>query len=85
MSTFSSATILRISKLVNLLSSNSAPGSPLTESETIGYEKCLMYIIQISGLSNEEAIKDYFNRDNSVSAKKNPFNYYLSFNRFKEG
>ena len=83
---FSSATILRVTKLIDLiLPERTAPENPLSQSEVIGYEKCLMYVLQISGMGQDERIREYFNRDNSVSAKKNPFHYCLNFSKYREG
>lgn len=42
-----------------------------------------MFSIQLSGEGDK--VKDYLNKDNSVSWKKNPFNFWINFTKYKEG
>lgn len=59
------------------------PEETLNESESIGFEKSLMFSIQLLGLADK--VRDHLNKDNSVSSKKNPFNFWINFNKYKEG
>jgi hypothetical protein len=55
----------------------------LTEAESIGFEKCIYFCIQLQGLA--ERVKQHLHKDNSVVSRKSIFNYCLSFSRYREG
>jgi hypothetical protein len=42
-------------------------------------------IFSIQLLGEADKIKEYLSKDNSVSHKKNPFNFWINFHKFKEG
>lgn len=84
LNTFKVSTILKILQLAKLLFFRKiVEGDELNESESIGYEKCLIFSIQLLGKGDKA--REYMTKDNSISYKKNPFNFWLNFSKYKEG
>ena len=55
----------------------------LNESESVAFEKCLIYASQLLGFTSK--VRPFMSKENSVSIKKNPFHFWLNFNKYKEG
>lgn len=84
LSAFSPGPIMKILKLTKMLFFRLiAEEDGLNESESIGFEKSLMFAIQLLGESSR--VREFMSKDNSISQKKNPFNFWLNFSKYKEG
>ena len=81
---FSITDIQRIIKICRLLFVKKlSEYDKLTESESIGFERCLFYTIQLLGQG--EKVKSLMHKDNSVMGKKSIFNFHLNFSKYREG
>lgn len=80
----SQAEIRRALKVISLLYYRRVTAEEqLSESETIGYEKAVVFSLQLLDLDGK--VKDLINRDNAIPAKKSPFSFYINYNKYKEG